>query len=546
MISKEAELFTDVTDYTDEQRREAREIRVIRDIREQHVWLCLALAAAFLRFFRLGHQSFWFDEVFSLSVVQGSMGDLLRLALKDAVHPPLYYFVLYPFYHLSASEFVVRLPSVLFGIAAVPLIYELGRRCLNERIGLVAALITLFSPFQIYYAQEARMYSMLLTLTALSLLAFWQAIETGERKWWVALVVVTVAGLYTHYLMVAVAAVEFLYLLRSAQRFLSGHKRLVANQIEQRHVPQRFWHGIAAFACIGILYAPWLYGLLRHGQSLSERNRFGSVHEANLAVFGTFLDFCFGYFQGLWLLARSKGYGDVAFAFLSVGMVLAAIVLIVGFAHVLRVRFARGFLLLAFAVPIAAGYVLACKTYYHQTRYFMMAYPAFAILFAAGIVRLYEQRRGFCVAAVSLIAIINAVALSNYYFAYAYQRDDWRGVSRYMQHHVQPDDLLVFNAPYEDQAFRHYYHKPFHYLGLPRPGMTQADVERILREKLQRHAHVYLVLCYWEVSDPNSKVRRTLDDLCQRRSQKGFAGIDVLTYQRDEKHDHRTTRPQDN
>jgi uncharacterized membrane protein len=535
MISKEVELFTDRTDGTDYDASLIREqIRFIRSIREQHVWLYLALAAALLRFFRLGHQSFWFDEVFSLSVVQGSLGDLLQLALKDAVHPPLYYFVLYPFYHLSASEFAVRLPSLLFGIAAVPLIYELGRRCLNELVGLVAALITLFSPFQIYYAQEARMYSMLLTLTALSLLSFWQAIETGERKWWVALVVVMVAGLYTHYLMVAIAAAEFLYLLRSAPRFLNGHKRLIANHVAQLRTPQRFYHGIAAFTCIGVLYAPWLYGLLRHGQSLSERNRFGSMHEANLAVFGTFLDFCFGYFQGLWLLARAR-YAEVAFALLFVGMILAAIIFIVGFVSVLRIRFARGFLFLAFAVPIAAGYVLACKTYYHQTRYFMMAYPAFAILFAAGIVRLYEQRRGFGVAAVSLIAIINAMALSNYYFSYAYQRDDWRSVSRYIQRHTQPDDLLVFNAPYEDQAFRRYYHKPFHYLGLPRPDMTQADVERILHEKLQRHARIYLVLCYWEVSDPDSKVRRTLDDLCQRRTQKKFAGIDVLTYQRDER-----------
>jgi len=534
MISKEAELFTDVTDDTDERRGEAREIRVTRDIREHRAWLSLSLAAVLLRCFRLGHQSFWFDEVFSLSVVQGALSDLLRLALKDAVHPPLYYFVLYPFYHLSASEFVVRLPSALFGVAAVPLIYELGRRCLNERVGLVAALIALFSPFQIYYAQEARMYSMLLTLTVLSLLTFWQAVETGEKKWWIAFVVVTVAGLYTHYLMVAIAAAEFLYLLRSAPRFLNGHKRLIANHVEQLRAPQRFYHGIAAFACLGVLYAPWLCGLLRHGQSLGERHRFGSAHEANLAVFGTFLDFCFGYFQGLWLLARAR-YAEVAFAALLVGMILAVVVFIVGFVSVLRVRFTRGFLLLAFAVPIAAGYVLACTTYYHQTRYFMMAYPAFAILFAAGIVRLYEQRRGFGGAVISLIAIVNAMALSHYYFSYAYQRDDWRGVARYMQHHAQPDDLLVFNAPYEDQAFRRYYRKPFHSLGLPRPDMTQADVERILREKLQRHARIYLVLCYWEVSDPDSKVRRTLDDLCQRRTQKKFAGIDLLMYQRDER-----------
>jgi uncharacterized membrane protein len=494
--------------------------------------LVLLAAAALLRFFRLGHQSLWFDEVFSLTVVQGSLHDLLTLSLKDAVHPPLYYFVLYPLTHLSTSEVVVRLPSALFGIAAVPTIYELGKRCVNARVGLVAALITLFSPFQIYYAQEARMYSMLVALTALSLLAFYQACETGQRKWWMAFVLSTLAGLYTHYLMAAVVVAECLYLLRSAPRFLSGHKRLIANHVEQLRAPQRFWHGVAAFACIAVLYSPWLYGLLRHGQSLSERNRFGSVHEANLATFGTFLDFTVGYFQGLWLLSRWRAGADVAFTLLTIGLIAAVVIFIVGMAHVLRVRFARGLLLLAFAVPIAAGYLLACKTYYHQTRYFMMAYPAFAVLFATGLVRLYEQRRWFCVPAATLLVIINLVSLGNYYYAYPYQRDDWHGVTQYLKRHARTDDVLVFNAPYEDVPFRLYYRQPFRSIGLPRPEMTPADIEQILRDQLSRHARLWLVLCYWEAGDPQAVVRRSLDQLCQRQRQQKFPGIDLLLYER--------------
>jgi hypothetical protein len=244
------------------------------------------------------------------------------------------------------------------------------------------------------------------------------------------------------------------------------------------------------------------------------------------------MDFNFGYFQGLWLFARWRERGDLVFAVLSVGLVLAAVVFIVGIARIWQMKFARGFVLLALVVPVAAGYLLACKTYYHQTRYFMTAYPAFAILFATGLVRLYERWRAVLVPALLLTSLITLVSLGNCYFAYAYQRDDWRGVARYVQRQAKSEDLILFNAPYMDIPFRHYAHRPFHALGLPRPAMTSADVERILREKLERHSRIHLILCYWEVGDPDAMVRRCLDKLCQRQRKRRFAGIDVVQYQR--------------
>ena len=61
----------------------------------------------------------------------------------------------------------LRLPSAVFGVLTIPLVYALGRTIRDHRLGIVAALLFAISPFQVWYSQEARGYS-LLTLGATS------------------------------------------------------------------------------------------------------------------------------------------------------------------------------------------------------------------------------------------------------------------------------------------------------------------------------------------------------------------------------------------
>jgi 4-amino-4-deoxy-L-arabinose transferase-like glycosyltransferase len=55
------------------------------------------------------------------------------------VHPPLCYVMLHYWMHVfSALEFAVRFLSVIFGVAAIPIIYLLGRR-FSIKVGVVSA-----------------------------------------------------------------------------------------------------------------------------------------------------------------------------------------------------------------------------------------------------------------------------------------------------------------------------------------------------------------------------------------------------------------------
>ncbi|MGD9316678.1 MAG: glycosyltransferase family 39 protein, partial [Anaerolineae bacterium] len=172
--------------------------------------LVLILLLAFgLRFYGLDAQSLWNDEGSSVALAQRDLGAIARAAAGD-IHPPLYYWLLSGWVRFfGTSEAAVRALSALLGVVLVALTYALGRRLMGRWVGLAAAVLAAIHPFQVYYSQEARMYMLLAVLTAGAVLALVHLVE-GSRSTlagWVALVLLEVAGLYTHYSFVFVVLI---------------------------------------------------------------------------------------------------------------------------------------------------------------------------------------------------------------------------------------------------------------------------------------------------------------------------------------------------
>ena len=108
----------------------------------------------------LGSKSFWFDEVVSLEIAKKDILDSWQY-LKWENNPPLHYWYLHYWVKLfGEGEKAVRWSSVLFSILGVIAIYWLGRRLVNSRVGLMAAFLLAFSSYQLFFAMEARMYSL--------------------------------------------------------------------------------------------------------------------------------------------------------------------------------------------------------------------------------------------------------------------------------------------------------------------------------------------------------------------------------------------------
>ncbi len=152
-----------------------------------------------LRVYRLGGQSIWYDEALSVHYARQPLTRLLALVAASD-HPPFYFLLLHGWLRLwpdprPLPEFWVRFPSVMAGALTIPLIYRLGRALrLPPRAALLAAWGAAVSPFQVWYAQETRMYTVVLALTlwggwwllrciAEGLKGTWAARGRGGRGW---------------------------------------------------------------------------------------------------------------------------------------------------------------------------------------------------------------------------------------------------------------------------------------------------------------------------------------------------------------------------
>jgi 4-amino-4-deoxy-L-arabinose transferase-like glycosyltransferase len=168
---------------------------------QNSIWI-LAIAllvGAVLRWLQIGTNSFWYDESFSGLTARLALPEILSNAALD-VHPPGYYVLLHFWIGLGESEWIIRSFSAFFSLFAVVLIYGLGRWLFDQSTGTLAAVIMAIVPFQVYFAQEARMYGLVIFLSISVIWIFLFAV-VSKAGWllWMGYAVVTVFGLYVHY-----------------------------------------------------------------------------------------------------------------------------------------------------------------------------------------------------------------------------------------------------------------------------------------------------------------------------------------------------------
>ena len=180
--------------------------------RERLGLLALVALAAALRFTRIGHQSFWLDESFTVDLVQRSFGDMLSGVASTESTPPLYYVLAWLWEKLFGhGEAGLRSLSALAGTLAVPAAWRAAREWFDSpRAGLLAAALVAVNPFLVWYSQEARSYALLVLLATLTLLF----LARRAYAWWA---LSAALALLTHYFAIFLIVPEAAWLLWSAR-----------------------------------------------------------------------------------------------------------------------------------------------------------------------------------------------------------------------------------------------------------------------------------------------------------------------------------------
>ncbi len=420
--------------------------------RNIQILMLITLLGAFLRLYQLGTESVWLDEAWTVNACSQSFGGMLSDVMGD-VHPPLYYIMLYPVIKLfGSSEIALRLPSVIFGVLTIPLLYLVGERLFGRREGMVGAFLLSISLHHLYHSQEARMYSMLTFMVLLSVYLFWRSMEEPDNlKLWVFWGLVLLMSVYTHYfaaLMLPAFAVYLVWLhitndnasssddapsSKSAVRgFLLGLCMVVVGFLP--------WLNVLAGQMGGKLTGQAMYGVRSPSEFFSTffANMAPTIFVEELEAYNVIVTLIFMafFFTGVWGMARSNTRR--AFVFL---LTCILIPLLIGFCMMYLLPFIMRYMIFVgpFFMLFAAGGILhVCGT-------------AFRNRLARGAVSSDMILAG----TVCVVLLISAPAFNVYYSSP--EVNDWRSAASYLDANAGSDDVIAVLPASMRLPFEYYY-----------------------------------------------------------------------------------------
>lgn len=510
-----------------------------------------------LRLYRLGAGSLWYDETVSALLASRPVPALIAHTAAD-IHPPGYYLLLRFWRGLAGGgEFSLCFFSLFFGVLLIPTAYALGRRFAGRASGVWSALLVAVSPYNVWYSQEARMY----TLAAfLGMVVLWCALrfytgEGGGNRALFGYVFAAAAGLYVLY--------YFSFLLVALNLAVLA-LMLLKTLLNKRYAPLKLW--LAAQVAVIGLYVPWIpvawkqaadppvppwrgftplprlvveaWGALSVGQSMALRHSW-PVLLLTALLFSLGVWHLFRLF--LRLFQRNRNGGKIG----AVKKIEAAAAPSIMAAYLLG--------------PVAIIYAASFVSPLYHVRYVFTYSTTFYVLCGIGLAWLWGRWKKMAVASALAIAMGSFFSLGAYYFNPLYAPDDFRSAVGLLSDRLRPGDAVLINAGYTYTAFLYYYDAPIpvhvarltgydgaepgggipvlmtgsiggsESLGWGSPesdfyATTWEETESSLERVAAGHPRLWMIRVYDTVTDPDGLVRGWLADNCVMYEDVLFAG----------------------
>lgn len=406
-------------------------------------WVVLSIGAL-LRLATLGLQSFWLDEAITFWTIHrdlAALADMLSIATR-----PLFFFVLYPFYLLSASEWMLRLPSALAGTASLALLYALGRELFSDRrTALLAAALLALSPLHLWYSQEARFYALGGLISTSAVFFAVRGLKYNRSRDWVLFGLFEGLGLWNE------SGGIWLILALNIAGLLLARRLLREGRI----------FGWALAQAVGVLvYLPRLGAFVSSVQGGTA----GWIPPATiLQVLRLLSDFAGGFMQPAW-------FGVLSLLLVGSSLLLAAAL------HLRQVRrdwLAYAVLLPWLLVPISASFVIS-QPYYRPdwlleiigtrpsvflTRNLITILFPLLLLAGRSLVLLYQQKgaawqRASMVLAAGILVLYSFGYFNNHL---TLRKEDYRSAAAVAASAAAEADLVLTSPGYLEQPVSYYY-----------------------------------------------------------------------------------------
>jgi uncharacterized membrane protein len=405
--------------------------------------LLLLLIGLALRLIGLDARGLWLDEAVSIKVATRSVAEIVAGGQFDRHTPPFYYLILHFWLLvLPASEVGIRLLSVVLDVANIALIYWIFARQYRPRIGLLTAAFYTCSPFAIYYAQEGRMYTLVVFL-ALAVASV--AMASGRSDYRQLLVIpIAVAALYTHYYFVLFLACISVYVI---YRLWGSWQRMSV------------W--IVAMVTAGICFLPWLSTVW----SLAQTGGQGFRRFSFSVLPYTFFRFIAGYAVMPLNIGTKESVAGTALANMHL---LAPVLLVFPVVVVVAVKAASKryrddlvlFASLLVGLPVAA-LLLNLVAPMLSERYLIVVYPFFLALLAMapwgrqGAILSSVRRRGWALLQIAALMLVGH-ALIRYYTSNDFGPPQIREAAQYIVESGNNVDCVIVRPRCYAQVVRFY------------------------------------------------------------------------------------------
>lgn len=435
------------------------------------VCMCVVVSVSII-FFQ--NQSIRLDESQSIWQSSHSPIDIINLIGQD-VHVPLYPILL----HLWIVAFgnsieLVRMLSLFFFLASIPIFYLLGRRVYSRDISLFATVLFSISPFMNWYANEARMYSLFTLVVLLSSYFFLGILDSDSKSSWAGFLISSLVGIYTHYF--------FLLFLFSCLVFYLFNQKLFSLNSRKKF--------IMVGSLIFIAFVPWVVYVFLLGKVSNSTPSL--LVPTSVDLFNTFSQFLIGF---------QNDFINTIFLSLWPALTLLAF---------LALRRGSGvdsktiYLITVFFMPIAIS--LFVSVYFRPiflARYLIFTLPFLYLLLSWFFYR-YPRRLmtffSFSVALILIFGLVNEGASDT-----VPTKEDYRDVVKYLEVNAKPTDVIVVSAPFTIYPILYYYRGASTITTLPIWDQNKVGpIPSFSMEKLPKevdsirgsHSYVWVLLSY--------------------------------------------------
>lgn len=447
------------------------------------------------------NQSLWLDEAINtLAAKNYSFFDLITKYAPADFHPPGWFIIIWFWTKIFGySEIAVRIPSVIFGVLTIWVVYLIGKKISSKEVGIIGAILICLNPLHIYYSQEARMYA-LATLAVCINIYFVIKILRDEKTDLLFLIFSNLLVLSSDYIAYFIFPAQLIFLLFS----------------KKKGIIKKWLLAMAISLMLGIWWIPIFLNQLNAGSVLSSR-----LPSWKLIVGGfdfktlplTFVKFIIG------RISLSN-----KFLYTLILLPLSSLFLYLIWRGVRVANNFSKYLLLSWIVipPVIATIISVFVPVYSYFRVLFII-PSFVMLIAIGI---SSFKSGMKYLLLSFVILIEVFCTAVYLINPAYQREDWRGMVAFFKKKV-PNSIILFESSGTLPPFDYYSNNDLRASGGLKdfPAKKEEDVIN-LDSFLKDEDDVYLVDYLVQVSDPNRFISKKLEKLGYKVSDiKNFNGV---------------------